>query len=144
MIRSKELIVKSLGAKKKGGEWKKGGMEIHVAKIARKTGLSQPLVSYHLREMGGMVVSERRHPRVYYRLSEKFEEIANRKVVKPLILGKNQQKVLDFISKNEGSRPKEMCPGMCKVTLSITLRSLKQKLLVKSTRNGRASFYETV
>jgi DNA-binding transcriptional ArsR family regulator len=139
--KSRQLIAKSLGAKLLGGKWHKGGVELYVGMIALKTGLSQPLVTHHLKAMGEMVESEYRHPRVYFRLSEKFEEIANEYTEKPLILGKNQQKILNFLKENDRSRPMDICPGMCRVTVSITLRSLRSHNLVSFEQSKRARYY---
>jgi len=141
--KSRQLIAKALGAKLQGGKWMAGTLELYVEMIALKTGLSQPLVTHHLGVMGGMVKSEYRHPRKYWRLSEKFEEMANEYTEKPRILGKNQQKVLDFINENKGTRPKDICPTMCRVTVSIVLRSLKKHNLVSFEQEGRARHYSS-
>lgn len=114
---------------------------MYVGMIALKTGLSQPLVTHHLIAMGEMVEQEYRHPRKYWRLSEKFEEIANRYMQKPKVLGKNQQKVLDFLKENKGSRPKDICPNLCRISVSIALRSLRDHNLVSFEQDGRARFY---
>ncbi|WP_456432584.1 ArsR/SmtB family transcription factor [Thermosulfuriphilus sp.] len=65
------------------------GGEHSVGQLVEELGLSQPLVSHHLRElkMGGLVTTRREGPFIYYSLKDRQRTMAIFDLVKDIISG---------------------------------------------------------
>jgi len=126
-----------------------------VTDLISKTGLSQSLISHHLRDLkdGGLVESEKNGRWVYYHLTPKGSQVlkelqnsaSNSSPLLKLIGDESRLKIL-FVLKQNICCVSDLIgsTGLSQSLISHHLRDLKDGGLVESEKNGRWVYYGLV
>ncbi len=116
-----------------------------VSELINKTGLSQSLISHHLKDLkdGGLVVNERNSKWIYYRLTAKGRKIVSEKVfvsIKLLKLIGDESRLKLFSVLRSGTHCVSDLIGLTGLSQSLIshhLRDMKVEGLFASQRDGK-------